>query len=404
MVLQGKKIILGISGSIAAYKAAVLSRLFVKAGAEVKVIMTAGAKDFIQPLTLATLTKYPVYSEFVNNESGEWNNHVELGLWADLMVIAPATANTIAKMANGICDNLLLATYLSARCPIMVAPAMDLDMWLHAATQNNLNKITQYGNLIVEPATGELASGLNGKGRMAEPEDIYSAVEQFFSKQHLLSKKKVLITAGPTIEPIDPVRFISNHSTGKMGYAIAEAMANYGAEVVLVSGPTQCKALHKNIKVFPVTTAEQMAHACMQYFKETDIAVMSAAVADYFPATVSNTKIKKQHGDAITITLKKTTDILKSLGQIKNNKQILVGFALETNNEIEHAKQKLVQKNADIIVLNSLNDAGAGFALDTNKITVLHKNGKQHAYELKDKKQVAVDIVNEIINVFNAKV
>lgn len=404
MVLQGKKIILGISGSIAAYKAAVLSRLFVKAGAEVKVIMTAGAKDFIQPLTLATLTKYPVYSEFVNNESGEWNNHVELGLWADLMVIAPATANTIAKMANGICDNLLLATYLSARCPIMVAPAMDLDMWLHAATQNNLNKITQYGNLIVEPATGELASGLNGKGRMAEPEDIYSAVEQFFSKQHLLSKKKVLITAGPTIEPIDPVRFISNHSTGKMGYAIAEAMANYGAEVVLVSGPTQCKALHKNIKVFPVTTAEQMAHACMQYFKETDIAVMSAAVADYSPATVSNTKIKKQHGDAITITLKKTTDILKSLGQIKNNKQILVGFALETNNEIEHAKQKLVQKNADIIVLNSLNDAGAGFALDTNKITVLHKNGKQHAYELKDKKQVAVDIVNEIINVLNAKV
>jgi phosphopantothenoylcysteine decarboxylase/phosphopantothenate--cysteine ligase len=404
MVLQGKKIILGISGSIAAYKAAFLSRLFVKAGAEVKVIMTAGAKDFIQPLTLATLTKYPVYSEFVNNESGEWNNHVELGLWADLMVIAPATANTIAKMANGICDNLLLATYLSARCPIMVAPAMDLDMWLHAATQNNLNKITQYGNLIVEPATGELASGLNGKGRMAEPEDIYSAVEQFFSKQHLLSKKKVLITAGPTIEPIDPVRFISNHSTGKMGYAIAEAMANYGAEVVLVSGPTQCKALHKNIKVFPVTTAEQMAHACMQYFKETDIAVMSAAVADYFPATVSNTKIKKQHGDAITITLKKTTDILKSLGQIKNNKQILVGFALETNNEIEHAKQKLVQKNADIIVLNSLNDAGAGFALDTNKITVLHKNGKQHAYELKDKKQVAVDIVNEIINVLNAKV
>jgi phosphopantothenoylcysteine decarboxylase/phosphopantothenate--cysteine ligase len=404
MVLQGKKIILGISGSIAAYKAAFLSRLFVKAGAEVKVIMTAGAKDFIQPLTLATLTKYPVYSEFINNESGEWNNHVELGLWADLMVIAPATANTIAKMANGICDNLLLATYLSARCPIMVAPAMDLDMWLHAATQNNLNKITQYGNLIVEPATGELASGLNGKGRMAEPEDIYSAVEQFFSKQHLLSKKKVLITAGPTIEPIDPVRFISNHSTGKMGYAIAEAMANYGAEVVLVSGPTQCKALHKNIKVFPVTTAEQMAHACMQYFKETDIAVMSAAVADYFPATVSNTKIKKQHGDAITITLKKTTDILKSLGQIKNNKQILVGFALETNNEIEHAKQKLVQKNADIIVLNSLNDAGAGFALDTNKITVLHKNGKQHAYELKDKKQVAVDIVNEIINVLNAKV
>jgi phosphopantothenoylcysteine decarboxylase/phosphopantothenate--cysteine ligase len=404
MVLQGKKIILGISGSIAAYKAAVLSRLFVKAGAEVKVIMTAGAKDFIQPLTLATLTKYPVYSEFVNNESGEWNNHVELGLWADLMVIAPATANTIAKMANGICDNLLLATYLSARCPIMVAPAMDLDMWLHAATQNNLNKITQYGNLIVEPATGELASGLNGKGRMAEPEDIYSAVEQFFSKQHLLSKKKVLITAGPTIEPIDPVRFISNHSTGKMGYAIAEAMANYGAEVVLVSGPTQCKALHKNIKVFPVTTAEQMAHACMQYFKETDIAVLSAAVADYSPATVSNTKIKKQHGDAITITLKKTTDILKSLGQIKNNKQILVGFALETNNEIEHAKQKLVQKNADIIVLNSLNDAGAGFALDTNKITVLHKNGKQHAYELKDKKQVAVDIVNEIINVLNAKV
>jgi phosphopantothenoylcysteine decarboxylase/phosphopantothenate--cysteine ligase len=404
MVLQGKKIILGISGSIAAYKAAVLSRLFVKAGAEVKVIMTAGAKDFIQPLTLATLTKYPVYSEFINNESGEWNNHVELGLWADLMVIAPATANTIAKMANGICDNLLLATYLSARCPIMVAPAMDLDMWLHAATQNNLNKITQYGNLIVEPATGELASGLNGKGRMAEPEDIYSAVEQFFSKQHLLSKKKVLITAGPTIEPIDPVRFISNHSTGKMGYAIAEAMANYGAEVVLVSGPTQCKALHKNIKVFPVTTAEQMAHACMQYFKETDIAVLSAAVADYSPATVSNTKIKKQHGDAITITLKKTTDILKSLGQIKNNKQILVGFALETNNEIEHAKQKLVQKNADIIVLNSLNDAGAGFALDTNKITVLHKNGKQHAYELKDKKQVAVDIVNEIINVLNAKV
>lgn len=404
MVLQGKKIILGISGSIAAYKAAFLSRLFVKAGAEVKVIMTAGAKDFIQPLTLATLTKYPVYSEFINNESGEWNNHVELGLWADLMVIAPATANTIAKMANGICDNLLLATYLSARCPIMVAPAMDLDMWLHAATQNNLNKITQYGNLIVEPATGELASGLNGKGRMAEPEDIYSAVEQFFSKQHLLSKKKVLITAGPTIEPIDPVRFISNHSTGKMGYAIAEAMANYGAEVVLVSGPTQCKALHKNIKVFPVTTAEQMAHACMQYFKETDIAVLSAAVADYSPATVSNTKIKKQHGDAITITLKKTTDILKSLGQIKNNKQILVGFALETNNEIEHAKQKLVQKNADIIVLNSLNDAGAGFALDTNKITVLHKNGKQHAYELKDKKQVAVDIVNEIINVLNAKV
>lgn len=403
MVLQGKKIILGISGSIAAYKAAVLSRLFVKAGAEVKVIMTSGAKDFIQPLTLATLTKNPVYSEFVKNQSGEWNNHVELGLWADLIIIAPATANTIAKMANGLCDNLLLATYLSARCPVMVAPAMDLDMWLHKATQRNLSKIIQYGNLIVEPKTGELASGLNGKGRMAEPEEIISAVELFFSNQQLLFNKKVLITAGPTVEPIDPVRFISNHSSGKMGFAIAETMANMGAHVVLVSGPTQCKTAHKNITVVPVNTAAQMAQVCLAYFKDIDIAVMSAAVADYSPAVVSNSKIKKQHDDAITITLNKTTDILKSLGQVKNNNQILVGFALETNNEIEHAQQKLVQKNADIIVLNSLNDTGAGFAVNTNKITVLHKNGKQHAYELKDKKQVAMDIVNEIINVLNAK-
>ncbi|MFN4083268.1 MAG: bifunctional phosphopantothenoylcysteine decarboxylase/phosphopantothenate--cysteine ligase CoaBC [Bacteroidia bacterium] len=399
-MLQNKKILLGISGSIAAYKSAVLARLLVKSGAEVKVVMTPEATKFITPLTLATLTKNSVLHTFTKNENGEWNNHVDLGLWADLMVIAPASANTISKMANGICDNLLLAVYLSSRCPLMVAPAMDLDMYAHPSTQQNILKLKEYGNIVLNAEFGELASGLNGNGRMAEPEEILNEIELLLNPKTALYGKKVLVTAGPTVEPIDPVRFISNHSSGKMGYAIADVFAKQGCEVILVSGPTNCLAQHKNIKVINILTAIEMFNACMEHFKNTDIAIMSAAVADYTPAKKSNEKIKKNE-ENLTIELTKNPDILNTLGKNKRSNQIVVGFALETNNEMENAIKKLKEKNADLIVLNSLNDEGAGFGSNTNKISILHKNGEVKNFELKPKELVATDILNEIALLLN---
>lgn len=400
-MLQNKKIILAISGSIAAYKAAVLSRLFVKAGAQVKVIMTPSAANFITPLTLATLTKNPVLINFEKNNQGEWNNHVELGLWADVMLIAPASANTIAKMANGICDNLLLATYLSARCPVMVAPAMDLDMYSHATTQKNIDRLKTNGNILIDVAHGELASGLVGSGRMAEPENIVAAVNNFFNTYKKLSGKKVLVTAGPTIEPIDPVRFISNRSSGKMGYLIAEAFANEGAMVTLISGPTQCTTINSNISIMQVNTAAEMLEAATLKFKGADIAVMTAAVADYSPAEKSNQKIKKNENNW-NIFLHKTTDILKTLGVQKKNNQLLVGFALETENAESNALKKLNDKNADMIVLNVLNEENQVFGSDKNKITIFKKNGDKKHFEPKLKSDLAKDIVNEIILTLHA--
>lgn len=395
-MLKGKKVILGISGSIAAYKSAVLARLFVKAGAEVKVVMTNDAATFITPLTLATLTKNPVLIEFVKNKHGEWNNHVELGLWADCMVIAPASANTIAKMANGLCDNLLLATYLSAKCHVFVAPAMDLDMYAHTATQNNLNKLKTYGNQIISVNSGELASGLVGEGRLAEPEEIVEIVNHFFADSLPLKGKKALVTAGPTYEAIDPVRFIGNHSSGKMGFAIAEELAKLGAEVTLITGPTVLQTLNHSIKRIDVVSADEMFNQTTKLFAKCNIGVMSAAVADYTPAAVSNQKIKKNNNN-LNIKLVKTKDILKHLGTIKTKKQILVGFALETQNEEANALKKLKEKNADFIVLNSLQNKGAGFGFNTNQITILQKDGNKIAFNLKDKTKVAADIVNHLI-------
>lgn len=396
-MLSGKKIILGVTGSIAAYKSAILTRLLVKSGAEVKVICTAAAKDFITPLTLSTLSKNPVYSEFSVGETGEWHNHVELGLWADAVVIAPASANTIAKMANGLCDNLLLATYLSARCPVFFAPAMDLDMYKHPATTANINKLQSYGNTLIQPNDGELASGLSGMGRMAEPEEIVEQLSVFFSQSQSLKGKKALVSAGPTYENIDPVRFIGNYSSGKMGYAIAEQLAQLGAEVTLVSGPTQLALTETGIKRIDVTSAQQMLEACSTNAPSQDIIVMAAAVADYSPAEVAKEKIKKA-GEELNIGLKKTVDVLKELGKQKTPKQILAGFALETTNEFEHAQQKLKNKNLDFIVLNSMRDEGAGFGGDTNKITIIDKNGATEKFELKTKQEVAIDIVNKIIS------
>jgi phosphopantothenoylcysteine decarboxylase / phosphopantothenate---cysteine ligase len=396
-MLQGKKILIGITGSIAAYKIAALVRLLVKQDAEVKVIMTTAAKDFITPLTLSTLSKNDVLSEIADNST--WANHVMLGRWADVMLIAPLSCNTLAKMATGQCDNLLLAVYLSATCPVVVAPAMDEDMWHHTTTKNNLEKIASCGNHIIPVENGELASGLTGDGRMAEPETIIKWLDGFFLHQNELKGKKVLVTAGPTYEAIDPVRFISNHSTGKMGIAVAEEMHNRGAEVTLVLGPTTV-AVKAGIHIVHVKSAQQMYDACMNIFSSTDIAVMSAAVADYTPVTRAEEKIKKTE-EQFTIELTKTKDILKSLGQQKKQ-QLLMGFALETNNEKEYALKKLQTKNADFIVLNSLNDAGAGFGHDTNKITIFDKQGNEYPFAVKSKKEVAKDIVNILIKALHA--
>lgn len=400
-MLNGKKILLGITGSIAAYKCAFLVRLLIKQGAEVKVIMTHDAKEFITPLTLSTLSKNPVYSEFVKNTSGEWTNHVELGLWADIMLIAPASANTIAKMAHGICDSLLLATYLSAKCSVLIAPAMDLDMYAHPSTQQNLKQLEHYGNYIIPVGNGELASGLSGNGRMAEPEEITEALNTHFSSLQLFTGKKVLVTAGPTYENIDPVRFIGNYSSGKMGFAIAEAFAGKGAEVTLISGPTHLEASPR-IKRINVKSADDMHKAAMEHFPLSDITVMSAAVADYTPQQVSDQKIKKSDDGVLNITLKKTTDILSELGKLKSGKQLLVGFALETHNEEANARQKLEKKNLDFIVLNSLNDAGAGFGHDTNLIRIIDKKGTVTTFDLKSKTAVAADIVHKITEQLHA--
>lgn len=398
-MLEGKKILLGVTGSIAAYKSASLIRLLVKAGAEVQVIMTSDAKEFISPLTLSTLSKNPVYSEFIKNENGEWTNHVDLAIWADVFLIAPASANTIAKMANGICDNLLLATYLSAKCDVIFATAMDLDMYKHPSTIKNINTLKSFGNFHIESKSGELASGLVGEGRMAEPEEIIEVLKNHFQKKKDLANKTILITAGPTYEAIDPVRFIGNHSSGKMGYELANECASRGANVVLVSGPSNEKINNSNIELIKIQSAEEMYQACIKVYDNCDIAIMSAAVADYTPKVKANQKIKKNTSD-LNIELTKTIDILSSLGQ-KKKKQILIGFALETENEVENAFSKLERKNADFIVLNSLNDMGAGFGHDTNRIKILFKNKNIKEYNIKSKKEVANDIINEAITLLN---
>jgi phosphopantothenoylcysteine decarboxylase/phosphopantothenate--cysteine ligase len=397
-MLKNKNIILGVCGSIAAYKAAVLVRLFVKAGANVKVILTADAANFITPLTLATLSKNPVYTQYFDEETGVWSNHVELGLWADYMIIAPASANTISKMASGLCDNLLTAVYLSAKCPVFFAPAMDLDMWKHESTQSNIAKLKTYGNIIIAPNNGELASGLYGEGRMAEPEEIISFLTAYIKKDLPLLGKNVLVTAGPTYEAIDPVRFIGNHSSGKMGFAIADQFAKLGARVTLISGPTAEKSL-ATLNRIDVQSAAEMLDACLQHFSDSDITIMSAAVADYTPITVASQKIKKQDGD-LNILLKKTTDILAQLGTLKRPDQILVGFALETEKEEDHAKAKLLKKNLDLIVLNSLNDPGAGFKTNTNKITIFNRTFDKKEFDVKSKTEVAKDISNEVLALF----
>lgn len=393
-VLNGKKILLGVSGGIAAYKTASLVRLFIKAGAHVKVIMSPASLDFITPLTLSTLSKNPVYFDFIDELTGElkWNNHVDLGLWPDFMLIAPATANTIAKMSNGICDNLLMATYLSAKCSVYVAPAMDLDMYIHPSTVENLNKLKSYNHRIIPAENGELASGLSGEGRMAEPENIVNFIENSLSKSLPLYGKKILITAGPTYEAIDPVRFIGNHATGKMGYDLAQKAAELGASVILVSGPSSLKANHPGVETIRVVSANEMYEACLTNFDSVDIVIAAAAVADYKPKYVAEQKIKK-HDEQFEIVLEKTKDILATLGKQKKQ-QILIGFALETENEIDHAKQKIVKKNVDYIVLNSLNDKGAGFGTPTNKISIINKDFEIKTYPLKPKEEVALDILS----------
>ena len=396
-VLSGKKILLGISGGIAAYKTASLVRLFIKAGAHVQVIMTPASKDFITPLTLSTLSKNTVYSTFYNkdDENEKWNSHVELGLWADLMIIAPATANTLSKMANGTCDNLLVATYLSAKCPVYFAPAMDLDMYIHPSSIESFHKLKLFGNTIIPAEIGELASGLSGEGRMCEPKHIVAFLEADLEKKLPLNGKKILITAGPTYEAIDPVRFIGNHSSGKMGFDIAQSAVNMGASVVLITGPTHLKIENHLVKVVPVISAGEMYDACHQYFPDVDVVIAAAAVADYKPKNVAIHKIKKGAND-FSIELEKTKDILASLGEIKKN-QFLIGFALETENEIDNAKSKIQKKNLDLIVLNSLQDEGAGFGKPTNKITFIDKNFKVEPMALKSKEAVANDILNKVV-------
>ena len=398
MQLTNKKILLGVSGSIAAYKATFLVRLLIKQGAQVKVIMTNAAKDFVTPLSLSTLSKNDVLSDIAKDDS--WANHVALGRWADVMLIAPLSCNTLAKMATGLCDNLLMAVYLSATCPVIVAPAMDEDMWHHPTTKNNLQKLEVYHNKIIPVENGELASGLIGEGRMAEPEIIVKYLEDFFISKDELKGKKILVTAGPTYEAIDPVRFIGNHSSGKMGIALAEELTKRGGDVTLVIGPSSEK-ISSTIKVEKVTSAAEMYEACMVIFEKVDIAIMSAAVADYTPVAIANEKIKKKE-EVFTIELTKTKDILKSLGEVKRKNQFLVGFALESTNEKAYALGKLKAKNADMMVLNSLKDKGAGFGINTNKITIFDKAENEYHFETKSKVNVATDIVNTIIKLNNA--
>jgi phosphopantothenoylcysteine decarboxylase/phosphopantothenate--cysteine ligase len=398
-MLEGKKIILGITGSIAAYKSAYLLRLLIKEKAEVQVIMTRAAKQFITPVTMSALSGKPVLGEFFETSDGTWHSHVDLGLWADLMLIAPASANTMGKMAAGICDNLLLTTYLSAKCPVMVAPAMDLDMFRHPANQKNIKTLTDWGAVIVEPGTGELASGLCGKGRMEEPDQIIEKIKEFFASriEQPLKGKKVLITAGPTYEKLDPVRFIGNYSSGKMGFAIAEEAARRGAEVTLVSGPVKQQLDNEAIKRIDVESAAEMKEACVKIFPEVDAAIMSAAVADYTPKTRAENKMKRK-GDTLMLELVPTTDIAAMLGGMKRDDQVLAGFALETNDAIKNAFGKLKRKNLDFIVLNSLEDAGAGFMVDTNKISIIDRENKIEEFPLKTKREVAADIVDRLMS------
>jgi len=396
-MLKNKNIILGVCGSIAAYKSAFLVRLLVKAGANVKVILTPDGANFITPLTLATLSKNPVYTQYFEEETGVWSNHVELGLWADFILIVPISANTLAKLATGICDNLLTAVYLSAKCPVYVAPAMDLDMWKHETTQFNIERISSFGNVVIAPGSGELASGLFGEGRMAEPEEIVFFLENSIRKSMPFFGKKIMVTAGPTFEAIDPVRFIGNHSSGKMGFAIADVLVKLGGAVTLIAGPTAQKT-NETLKRIDVISAEDMFVACNKIFEETDITIMCAAVADYKPIVVANQKIKKQ-ANGLVLELEKTKDILASLGKRKRDKQILVGFALETNDEENYAKGKLEQKNLDLVILNSLNDKGAGFKLDTNKITIFNKALEKTVFDTKSKTDVAKDICEAILKI-----
>ncbi len=397
MSLKGTKIILGITGSIAAYKSAILVRLLIKEGAEVKVIMTSLAKEFITPLTLATLSKNPILVDFFDPTNGNWNSHVDLGLWADAYLVAPATANTIGKMATGVADNLLLTTYLSAKCPVFIAPAMDLDMFAHPATQRNIETLKSFGNHIIEPTSGELASGLEGKGRMEEPEKIVQYLDDFFSPKPLFGKN-ILITAGPTNEKIDPVRFVGNYSTGKMGFALAEVCAKWGAQVCLITGPVHLKSEHPNIERIDVESASEMFDVVTNRFYAMDGGILCAAVADFTPKEVAQNKLKREKEDLI-LELIPTQDIAATLGNMKMENQFLVGFALETNNEESNAIKKMERKNLDFIVLNSLQDKGAGFGFDTNKICILHRFGKKIDFELKDKSTVAEDIVSEIIQI-----
>ena len=401
-MLKGKKILIGITGSIAAYKIPFLVRLLKKEGAEVQILLTPFAKEFVTPLTLSTLSENPVLWEFHKRDDGSWFSHVKLGLWADLFLVAPLSANTMGKMATGIADNLLLTTVLSSRCPVLFAPAMDLDMYHHPSTQSNIKKLQSFGYQLIEPVEGELASGLKGMGRLEEPEEIYSIIKEHFQKKKTLVGKKVLVTAGPTYEPIDPVRFIGNHSSGKMGIAIAEALAEEGAEVDLVLGPTSEHSLNPLIKTYRVITAEQMFEKSSELFNNEDIAIFSAAVADFTPSQNADSKIKKEHG-LKSIKLKQTKDILASLSKLKSEKQIIVGFALETDNEEINAIKKLKSKNLDLIVLNSLKDKGAGFGHSTNKVSILDNKGNKTEFPLKEKTEVAKDIVSEIVNILKHK-
>lgn len=397
-MLKGKHIILGISGGIAAYKSAYLLRLLVKAGAEVQVVMTPAAKEFITPVTMSALSGKPVVSEFFTANTGEWHSHVDLGLWADAMIIAPATASTIAKMANGVADNMLITTYLSAKAPVFIAPAMDLDMFAHPSTTRNLELLRSYGNHIIEPASGELASHLVGKGRMEEPEVIASVLDRFFDRGMSLAGKHIMITAGPTYEKIDPVRFIGNYSSGKMGYAIAEEAASRGADVTIVSGPVALKAVNPRIKVVDVESAREMLEACERIFPSCDTAIMCAAVADYAPAHPADRKIKREHDDLPVIELVKNSDIAATLGTMKKPGQRLVGFALETDNEMSNALHKLKAKNLDMIVMNSLRDKGAGFRTDTNKVTIYKLDGGELHFDMKPKREVASDIIDTLLS------
>ena len=399
MRLSGKHIVLGITGSIAAYKAAILLRGLVKEGAEVQVVMTPAAKEFITPVTMSALSGKPVASEFFTANDGTWHSHVDMGQWADLLLIAPVTAATIGKMANGICDNLLVTTYLSAKCPVMLAPAMDLDMFRHPSNLANIDTLRSFGNIIIEPGEGVLASGLHGKGRMEEPENIIEKVVGFFEQKKKLINKHFLVTAGPTYEKIDPVRFIGNHSSGKMGCAIANELANMGAQVTLILGPVQFRNTHPSITVVPVVSAQEMFEQCMTVFPQTDCAIMCAAVADFTPESFSDRKMKRGKDDLV-IRLKPTSDIAAALGQVKKEKQMLVGFALETDDELSNAYSKLIRKNLDLIILNSMNDPGAGFGFDTNKITMIDRNNNRAFFELKTKNEVAIDIVNRIVEEF----